>query len=69
MPAARARLEAEVRSHPVHAAVAGNKVGTAAPADADFNRTPPNGTIVVNNTGVYVRVGGTWERVTLDSDA
>lgn len=69
MPAGRANLEPYVRSPETSAAVAGNKVGTAAPADADFNRTPPNGTIVVNDTGVYVRVDGTWERVTLDSDS
>lgn len=44
------------------------------PTDADFNRTPPNGTVVVDNTNggagaatLYVRVGDAWVAFTADA--
>lgn len=70
MAAGRADIEPQVRSE-IGAAVVGVKDGV--PADTDFNRTPPDGTVVVDTAGggagaatLYVRVGGAWVVFTAD---
>lgn len=59
--------EPQVRSE-IGAAVTYVVSGNAATvADTLFNRTPPNGTVVVGADGLAVRVGGVWETVTYDA--
>lgn len=33
------------------------------PTDADFVGTPSNGTMVIGDGDIYVRVGGAWQSV------
>lgn len=60
MAAGRADIEPQVRSE-IGAAVAGDVDGTSGPTDDDFNLTPPDGTLVVDEGKLYARINGTWE--------
>ena len=58
----------KVYEHP-HAIQTVDASADGVPTDADFDGTPPDGTIVIGNDAtndcIYVRVGGVWKKAAL----
>jgi hypothetical protein len=59
----------KVYENPHAAQTVDDSSAAAAPTDADFEHTPPNGTIIVGNDGtsdcIFARVNGLWKKATL----